>query len=69
MEELGPWCKNCSHSFKVHEQSVLGLWFCDAQDDEFGEYCNCNYFEYKQGDGTDGNEFEVPYDSESYRWN
>jgi hypothetical protein len=67
MEELT--CKNCGHSFKDHEQSTYDIWYCDAQDGEFGELCNCNYFESKRAAGTDGDEIEVPYDSESYRWN
>lgn len=68
MEDLGPFCKNCSHGFKIHEQSVLGLWFCDWQD-EFGVYCTCNNFESKRAAGTDGDEIEVPYDDQSYKWN
>ena len=68
MEKLGPFCKHCSHNFKLHQQNSLNLWFCDGED-EFGEYCTCNYFEPKSALSTDGNEIELPYDSESYRWN
>jgi hypothetical protein len=68
MEELGPFCNNCGHDFKWHQQSTYGAWFCDFEN-ELGEYCNCNYFEPKRAAGTDGDEIEVPYDSESYRWN
>jgi primosomal protein N' len=69
MEDLGPWCKNCSHSFRVHQQSTYQVWFCDAVDNEFGECCDCNSFEQKRAAGTDGDEIEVPYDNQSYRWN
>lgn len=69
MEELGPWCKNCNHSFKLHQQSATPkLWFCDFED-EFGECCNCNLFEQKRAKGTQDDPIEVQYDSESYRYN
>jgi len=68
MADLGPWCKNCGHSFKIHEQSTYQIWFCDAVD-EFGEYCNCNLFEPKRAAGTQDDPIEVQYDGESYKWN
>jgi hypothetical protein len=68
VEDLGPWCKNCGHSFKMHEQSTLNVWFCDKMN-EFGEFCTCNCFESKRSSGTQDDPIEVQYDSESYKWN
>jgi hypothetical protein len=68
MENIGPFCKNCNHDFKWHEQSFDDIWFCDFEN-EFGDLCNCAYFASKRAAGTDGDEIEVQYDSESYRWN
>jgi hypothetical protein len=68
MEEIGPFCKNCGHSFDWHEQSFDDFWFCDFEDD-FEEYCTCNHFEQKRAAGTKEDPVEVPYDSESYKWN
>ena len=67
MEDLNLFCFNCGHSFKVHEQSVDDLWFCDFED-ELGQYCDCNEYSHR-GSGIDGDEFTVPYDNDSYRWN
>jgi hypothetical protein len=67
VEEVGPFCSNCNHSFEVHEQSVDGLWYCDFED-EFGEYCDCTEF-YQKATGMYGDEIEVPYTSDSYKWN
>ena len=64
MSELDFPCKNCGHAFSWHEQSTFELWYCD-----FEGSCQCNYFERKQAAGTDGDEIEVQYDSEAYRWN
>lgn len=68
MEELGPFCKHCNHSFSIHEQSTLQIWFCDFENSS-GEYCTCNYFESKRAAGTQDDPIEVPYDNESYKWN
>ena len=59
-------CFNCGHDFKFHQQSI-DAWFCDFEDD-LGQWCNCNEF-YHKAAGINGDEFVVPYDSESYRWN
>ena len=64
MDEMSFPCKNCGHAFKLHQQATFGLWYCDFED-----RCECNYFERKQATGKDGDEIEVQYDSESYRWN
>ena len=66
MEEL--MCKNCNHEFKLHQQSTYEVWFCDFED-RYGEFCNCNYFESDRATGADGDEIEVPYDDQSYKWN
>jgi len=64
MDELNFLCRNCDHALKWHQQATFGLWYCDFED-----ICECNYFERKQASGMDGDEIEVQYDSESYRWN
>ena len=69
MDEMSFPCKNCSHAFKFHQQATFELWYCDDIDEEAGTYCNCNYFERKQATGTPGDEIEVQYDNDSYRWN
>lgn len=68
MDELTPICKNCGHSFKFHESSTNNIWFCDFED-SMGNFCICNEFVAKRATGDDGDEIEVPYTSESYRWN
>ena len=68
MDEMSFLCNNCGHSFRDHQQSAFDLWYCDFED-ESGGYCNCNYFERKRASGRDGDEIEVQYDSDSYRWN
>ena len=68
MDELNFPCKNCGHPFFMHELATFDLWYCDAVD-EFGIFCNCNYFERKYASGHAGDEIEVDYDNESYRWN
>jgi hypothetical protein len=60
-------CLNCGHSFKIHQQTIDDLWFCDFED-ELGQWCNCNEF-YHKAAGTQEDPIEVSYDSESYRWN
>ena len=64
MDEMSFLCRNCGHTFKVHQQATFGLWYCDFED-----RCTCNNFERKYATGTDGDEIEVQYDSDSYRWN
>jgi hypothetical protein len=64
MDEMNFPCKNCGHAFKWHQQSTFELWYCDYDDN-----CICNYFARKVASGDDGDEIEVQYDSESYRWN
>jgi len=64
MDELEFLCK-CGHSFRLHQQSTFDLWYCDGDE----ETCECNYFERKRASGRDGDEIEVQYDSDSYRWN
>lgn len=64
MDELNFLCRNCGHAFKLHQIATFGLWYCDFED-----RCPCNNFERKQASGRDGDEIEVQYDSESYRWN
>ena len=61
-------CQNCGHSFKVHEQSTIGLWFCDGVDED-GIFCSCNEFVQRRATGKDGDEIIVPYDDQSYRYN
>lgn len=68
MGELIPICKNCGHSFRLHEQSTHEIWFCDFEDSG-GNFCICNEFVVRKATGDDGDEIEVQYDSESYRWN
>jgi len=64
MDEMTFICKNCGHSFLFHQQATFELWYFDF--DDSGE---CNYFERKYASGTDGDEIEVQYDNDSYRWN
>lgn len=68
MAELTPICKNCGHSFALHEQSTHAIWFCDFEDSG-GNYCICNEFVVKRATGDDGDEIQLPFDSNSYRWN
>ncbi len=64
MDELDFLCKNCEHSFRLHQQATFEFWYCD-----YDNSCQCNYFERKRATGTDGDEIEVQYDSDSHRWN
>jgi len=64
MDEMTFICKNCGHSFLFHQQATFELWYCD-----FDDSCECNYFERKHASGTEGDEIEVQYDGDSYRWN
>jgi hypothetical protein len=68
VEDLGSFCKNCEHSFKLHEQSAMDIWYCDFED-RYGEFCTCNYFEPKKVVEVGSNDLEVQYGDESYRWN
>jgi hypothetical protein len=68
MDEMNFLCKNCGHTFEWHEQSIHELWFCDHMDD-LGNFCDCNNFVIKRATGKDGDEIEVQYDSETYKWN
>lgn len=65
MDELSFICRNCNHVLRFHQLTTFGIWYCDAID----EKCSCINFERKHATGTDGDEIEVNYDSESYRWN
>jgi len=69
MDEMNFPCKNCGHAFKWHQMATFELWYCDEVDLESGTYCTCNYFERKQASGADGDEIEVQFDNDSYRWN
>jgi len=69
MDELTPICRNCGHSFKLHEQSTYEIWFCDFEDSSSSNFCICNEFVVKRTIGDDGDEIQVPYDNESYKWN
>lgn len=68
MDEMNIICKNCGHSFSLHEQSTHEIWFCDYEGSN-GNFCICNEFVVRQATGDDGDEIQVSYDSESYKWN
>ena len=66
MEKLN-LCATCNHDLEWHQETSYG-WLCDELQDN-GEYCACDAFIPKRASGRDGDEIEVPYDNESYRWN
>lgn len=64
MEPLDLPCFLCGHKFRDHNQTEnLRLWWCDIGD------CPCDSFVPSKATGKDGDEIQVSYDSESYRWN
>jgi hypothetical protein len=66
MDPLNVLCKLCSHPFKDHSCSEdLRMWWCNG---DLGS-CVCDNYYPKEASGKDGDEIQVPYDSESYKWN
>jgi hypothetical protein len=57
-------CRLCGHPFKMHECGFdQVVWWCKDGN------CSCDEFVPSVGSGKDGDEIEVQYDSESYKWN
>ena len=57
-------CYLCGHAFRFHNTTEnLKLWWCDVGN------CGCDDFIPTKATGKDGDEIQVPYDSDSFRWN